>query len=213
MYAAELSNNNTGYAADGSATLTFTSEVSSITVPFNMPVGEYLIPVTGIAGKTITAYMGDYLYNNEDESGESGGSGIYEESIADFATGETEFNEEKTYYLYIVNDDNTDYIRFVLSPTLTGSEQVNVVLETLFKFNKLYNSSEQLFEDIFNKVKQLDTNSIFNYTYNPDDNDLISNPLDPKMFWDKNHVFNSYTIAQLDTSSSDNISYRFITSR
>lgn len=50
----------------------------------------------------------------------------------------------------------------------------------------------------------------FDYTYEVDEDDLISNPLEPVSFWSYNHEYNKFTIAQMDTESLDGI---FITNK
>ena len=123
------------------------------------------------------------------------------------------YNTAGTYYLYI-DFDYEEYTNIFLNFKIDSSNPIykNVILGDLFKFVPHY-ENEIAQEMLLNKCKQLDVDSVYNYTYTPDSNELIDNPLDPKMFWDKNHIFNQYTIAQLDTSSSTNITYRFITSR
>ena len=44
----------------------------------------------------------------------------------------------------------------------------------------------------------------------PKSNDLIENPLDPKMFWNSNHVYNEFIIPQLNF---DELNFRYTTTK
>ena len=123
-----------------------------------------------------------------------------------------EFTGDNTYYLYMpirdIDDEGIHELKFYCDDT------VDIVLSDIFKFSPNAElSNNNVYDDVFNKVKSLDTADVYNYTFQPNANDLISNPLLPIEFWNKNHVFNKNTIAQLDLSSADNLTYRFITSR
>lgn len=50
----------------------------------------------------------------------------------------------------------------------------------------------------------------FDYSYEVDEDDLIADPLDPMSFWNYNHEYNKFTIAQMDTESLSGI---FITNK
>ena len=84
---------------------------------------------------------------------------------------------------------------------------MSIILNDIFKYEENKNFGKS-FSMIKNKINQLDDEGIYNYTFKPNSNDLISNPLDPKEFFNPNHPFNKFTIAQLDF---DNLEYRFIT--
>ena len=134
-------------------------------------------------------------------------SGI--ESATDFGTGVSKFNEDKTYYILLDNSNGDINELSISSPGSTS--ETTLVFGDLFKYENMYDNF--IHEQLLEKIRGFDTDHIFNYTYQPADNELIDNPVQPKSFWDKNHVYNAYTIAQLDTSSTDNVNYRFITSK
>lgn len=129
--------------------------------------------------------------------------------IIDYASKTKLFNEEKTYYLYVDNTQESFQSMFFKTPKTI--DETTIFLGDLFKYENVYD--DFIHEELLEKIIKFDKDTIFNYTYQPADNELIENPVEPKSFWDKNHVYNSYTIAQLNTSSTDNINYRFITSR
>lgn len=89
----------------------------------------------------------------------------------------------------------------------TNDETITVVLNDIFKFepNALLNG---IFNEIKTKIQELDVDQLYNYTHIPADDDLIQDPLVPKEYWNKHHIVNPFTIAQLD---ADNIEYKFLT--
>ena len=208
-----------------------------IEVPFNQTGGTYIIPIN-VSNDKVSVYLKRLIEDHDesdewidesdeswyDESDDDSGDWYEFELLHDFASGDTDFDETKTYYLDVAvkldEEDNRDY-SLVIVPHITSGDntEVRVTLGDLFKYEKskilteISNNNFNAFEDIFTKMKRYDSDSIYNYTFQPDVNDIIENPLDPKMVWNKNHVYNAYTIPQLDLSSADNINYRFITSK
>ena len=45
--------------------------------------------------------------------------------------------------------------------------------------------------------------SLFDYSYQIDEEDIIDNPLSPESFFNPNHVYNKYVISQLNTKNSN----------
>lgn len=130
-------------------------------------------------------------------------------SLYDYTFNTNIFDKSKIYYLYIDNQD-ASMSKLVVNTPKNTSETV-LTFGDLFKYENVYD--DFIHGELLEKIIKFDKDTIFNYTYQPADNELIENPVEPKSFWDKNHVYNPYTIAQLNTSSTDNINYRFITSR
>lgn len=54
---------------------------------------------------------------------------------------------------------------------------------------------------ISSAINSQDKKSEFDYTYQIDEEDLISNPLDPSSFYNTNHIYNKYIISQLDINN------------
>ena len=161
-------------------------------------VTYYTIVATEYDTETSTATVSD-LY--EVDTGI-----VFIETATDFATGLSLFNDNKSYYIYVDNQDG-----LVQELDISVASPLTLIFGNLFKYENVY--EDFIHNELLNKIKAFDVDGIFNYTYQPADNELIENPVLPKSFWDKNHVYNAYTIAQLDTSSTDNINYRFITSK
>lgn len=85
-----------------------------------------------------------------------------------------------------------------ISGTLTISS-LKVVESTSSIFNN-YGSSLGF---AIHEVQKLDTKKVFNYMLSIPDSQLIKDPLNPKSFFNTNHIYNSYTIGNAKLRMSD----------
>ena len=175
-----------------------------------LPAGDYLIPVNGISGIRIELSS---IYTDTQNGDVTQPLTSYADNTKTYFLGDKLFfahliiaegtqDYERTLLVRIANPDGTD-----LSPT--NDESITVVLNDIFKFepnSKLANAG--IFDDIKAKVIALDVDHLYDYTHIPSDDDIIPDPLLPKEYWNKNHIANPFTIAQLD---ADSIDYKFIT--
>ena len=106
--------------------------------------------------------------------------------------------------LYVAMTDIDSSIEFTIDKT---DKPYTYVIEDLFKFepNEIGD-----FELVREKIRKLDYEDEYNYTFTPKNNDLIINPLLAKSFFNTNHIYNGYIIPQLDF---DNVEIRFITTK
>ena len=124
-------------------------------------------------------------------------------------SGDTEVVEGVDYYkepeLYVVMTE----IKSSLTFSVNRSDMVlTYVLDDIFKF--MPNPDLGDFELVREKVRALDVDDEYNYTFVPANNDLIPNPLEPKSFFNPNHIFGKFIIPQLDF---ENLGTRFTTIR
>lgn len=116
----------------------------------------------------------------------------------------------KTYYkepdLYVSISDVNSYLRFTIDDN--KAPRTYTILD-VFKYNQNPAFGSE-FDTVLEKIKALDTDEQFNYMFKPSANDLIENPLDPKSFWNSNHVYNSFIIPQLNF---DELNCRYITTK
>lgn len=61
---------------------------------------------------------------------------------------------------------------------------------------------------VIDKVGELNITHQFDYTYQPDNNVRIDNPLKPVEFFNPNHCYNSYTIAKIDEANVRTVNVR-----
>lgn len=86
------------------------------------------------------------------------------------------------------------------------SNQVYIIFEDVFKYNNNSLFDEYSFNEVKQKIKELDVDTKYNYAFIPGKNDEIKDPLIPISFFEKNHPFNNYVIPQLDF---DSLYFRF----
>ena len=107
------------------------------------------------------------------------------------------------YFRLMINTDEVYVLRLSLSNILR-SEDTAIVLNKLFRYNKPDNISDEDFERYNNLLINLDPDRRFQYGYEIPENILIENPLAPESFLDPHHIYNSFTICQLDTTGKNN---------
>ena len=134
----------------------------------------------------------------------------YEETPDGYLLSEDESPVEGKIYkcepsLYVPLSDVTSKLIFTIDKV---DKPYTYVIEDIFKFRP--NQELEDFELIREKIKRLDVDNEYNYTFIPKNNDLISNPLVPKSFFNTNHIYNKYIIPQMDF---DELDARFITTR
>lgn len=108
--------------------------------------------------------------------------------------------EPGMYFLDLQLAGNKTYTLEVKLHGYGVAETRVITLNELFKYNvnyalvSKYSRICELFETSFDEKGQ------FNYTYSVPEAQLIADPLDPKSFLDVNHIYNKFTICQLDVS-------------
>ncbi len=123
------------------------------------------------------------------------------------------FNSLKLTCSNILISDISSLLKFNISSTTVDLDDIkNPITYTILDVFK-YNNNDDLgdsFDEIRNKIKLLDRDEEYNYMFIPTDNDLIKNPLTPKSFFNSNHVFNKFTIPQMNFDALD---YKYITTK
>lgn len=165
----------------------------SVSLKFNVPAAEdnsgYMLP----------------LYNDYNEDILSLTITLDGNTVYAFQSTTYDFLNKGTYYLDLPIEDLSN-----LDHTLTITGSFNSLSDKIIKLGDLYkysfseNISEYkyaLYLDLIRNV--FDKQNIFNYTYTIPESKLITDPLDPNSFLDINHVFNPYTICQLDIGDLD----------
>ena len=174
-----------------------------------LPVGKYLIPIRGISG-----YKINIDYNTKWKVADSTTNQL--SKITHYPdTNNTYFVGNKTYLgafevKQVENGTQMSSTIEIHLSTLDGknvTDSQNVILNDIFKYDINHNFDDTTFKMISTHIRNMDKENKFNYTHVPNDDEVIENPLSPYSFWDKNHVYNQFTIAQLD---ADNITVRFI---
>ena len=133
---------------------------------------------------------------------------VKENDILRLAT-ETSADSSKIYYaepeLYVKVDSLRSQLIFSIDK---DDIPTTYTLDDILKFEP--NSSIGNFDTIKKKIRELDLDEEYSYTFVPNKNDLIINPLEAKSFFNPNHIYNRYIISQLDF---ENLDARFTTIR
>lgn len=186
------------YRADGGCMLYFiasSTPASSVSVElsFKVPSGDYVLPLFNPYDNinTLTAQI------KTDDSGSS-----YESVALLNHPDKTEFGANGTYYLDLSGiDQEKEYtLKFTCGTSLPATKVIT--LDKMFRYKisdeisqEKYSVYTSLIEDVYDK------NNIFNYTKEINEDSIIRNPLDSSSFLNQYHIFNQFTICQLDTAS------------
>lgn len=160
---------------------------------FSLPIGEYLIPV-------VTPDLPDNVYMTVE--------------ITDLTTSTTQIlhpiydstlsklSEATLYPMYFSVSTAGHNYSIVVKLVDASSSAVNApnTISLTFKNPYRFEASTRL-SKILALIKMFDIGNIFDYTYVGDSNSIINDPLNANSFLDVNHIFNKYTICQLDTDS------------
>ena len=192
----------------------------SVPIPFILPPGDYILPVFIPKGDSGTASMIEntvdsqhqyYLYPVYDSkySSENVASWSPDHEAAYMAA---QLDGGMLYPLYLHSETNFD------SPLLINSSlkilyvekgTFNYAIATKNLQYRIYNPIKYTPSDDINKnialIRMFDKNNIFDYTYTVNPDVLIEDPLEAKQFLNSNHIYNKFTICQLDTSSNTKI--------
>ena len=128
--------------------------------------------------------------------------------------GSRDYFKDGIYYInyvnsYSLNESNDSIVNFVEdSLSLKAlSELINnkyITLLPIYKYDRLTdlvdktkaNMSAVAVGDIEARLMELDSNNLYNYTYQPASGEAVENPLSAASFLNNNHIYNKFTICQ-----------------
>lgn len=183
------------YVSDGSIAITLEpiddpDTFVSQTINFYLPSGEYILPFTN---------SHDTQGIKIELDGEPLGA-IFDSSIIDF-------EENRRWSIYFKLDTSNFSNEHVLTVSAKGfTNELVISLDNCYK----YIHPDNVDEFTFNKLKYLvgkldEENHYYNYTYQVPENLTIKDPCEAKSFFKSNHIYNSFTICKIDTTSLNNI--------
>ena len=110
------------------------------------------------------------------------------------------------------NVTNTSYLPKYIFFTTTGTQMMDFAIKTsntdatitfsnLIKYdpNSIALDSTLATDKILPRLAELDSDNMFDYLYTVPTSDLVENPLEASSFFNTSHIYNQFTIAQLDT--------------
>ena len=175
----------------GDIILTFRPGVNNLTIPYILTPGNYMFRIINASLELETLTVKDVDSNILL-------SAIYDSTVTNFAT------ISNAILKLVVNSIPAGNAYHTLFITVSDhTSDVTITISNPFKYTKQDYMSEFQFELLEHEISYWDQNHIFNYMYQPNEDDAIINPLLPASFLEVNHIFNHYIICQLDTYNTN----------
>lgn len=182
------------------------TEDTPLKLPFtfkgvNDKYSNYILPIcSSLLGSTDFSV---YLYN--------GTTQVKKLSVFHYgdSASDVDITSSNNSYLYLV-DGSGDSIYIKRKSTNEIKDTETLFIGTIKKLDGL-NSDEidssdyQINANIANvesKMKEIDSNDLFDWTYTVADNKKVTYPTEPSSYWNKNHIYNPYTISRIDFKNS-----------
>ena len=156
-----------------------------VTINSMLPAGDYILPVVNrlsdMTSITITA------------------DGA---ALSSFNGTTTNFKDSpRIYYVQLHVEESDGETPTVIVFTLTAEAPDSsvdrfIIVRPLLRYVKI--DSSKSVNGLDTVLRELDTNSIFDYTYRVNSEQQIDNPLDSAQFFNYYHIDNKFTIAQVD---------------
>lgn len=192
--------------------LSNTSGQDVATMPFTLPVGDYVLPLT--VSDTLDSLELSIIDTTDI---------LASSTIVTTMGGLTTYQHAGKYYLKIslineadpVNTPGIAKYMLMIKYALSSEKQAKLTFDNLYKYTvpnitnvdetrPEYKIADFTLDDIAQLIdQQLDTAKLFNYTYQVPDEELIVNPLTSASFVDSNHIYNPFTICRWDNTNEN----------
>lgn len=192
VYQKQLSTDTVVYGEDNvKIKLPPGSSGRTATIEFILPKGNYIIPFSN------TNVFSDSDSLNIQFDGNN---------LTSLNSSQTDLKEQRTYYLTFEVTDNkiTSNHQLTVSRTL-ATEEITITLQNPFLYTHTDTINDEYFERMLLLIPRFDRDNVFNYTYQVDEDELIEDPLEAASFLNPNHIFNKFTICELDASDNTSI--------
>ena len=105
---------------------------------------------------------------------------------------------------------DTNGISYVTIPTNVSTIQITVSPGAIVYLGKISKRNGFMSntiggvgaDKILDNISTLDTGNLFDWTYQPSEDEQILDPTNSDSFWNANHIFNRYTLPKFDTANS-----------
>ena len=170
------------------------TEDGSTTISCKLPPNDYLIAINNKTLFTSTGTLVVKYGNSELQT-------YYGSDIDKTTQGFIYVNLPSS----IVSTETTGNITISYTGiSVGGTIEVTTILA--YKTNTLDNNKNGVqlsVNDVLSALKKFDKKQIFDLSYQPEN--YIENPLSASAFWDSDHIYNPFTIAQMETYDFDKI--------
>lgn len=171
------------------------------TIDFNFPNGKYLLTFMNSATPISVLTMQIVALNYNEEIGKR--YDLHEFGDVSFK----DFSKSRKYY---IDFDTSNFeklgngFRIILHLSAIDDIKGYLRFDSAYKYTtpEPLSHDEDLFKAVLNKVMLLDKDRQYDYAYVVDKDVLIDNPLKAENFLDPNHMYNQFTICQMDLASS-----------
>ena len=181
-------NDEVSYTSTGAVVLNFKHEQpeESKTFTFSLPIGNYILPITNSRDD-----LSSFVVSLDGTPMHSMNTNI------------TDLRIEGSYYLEM---NITEERQHTITVTISGhQEEIVITLTNPYKYNKPDNLEEWQFNKYKELISDLDPDHRFNYCHVIEEDYKIDDPLTGAAFMNPNHIFNEFTICQMDTTSNSSI--------
>lgn len=160
------------------------STVSTVDILLSLPEGDYIFELNHSIDN-LTNFTCSY------------GTTIPYTTLSTMSGKSSDFKTPGTYYIKLHIDYNE---KSKLHFTLTGvSRDSSFKFGNCFRYIPKIDLSGDRFNQIFNRLVELDRQDLYKYIYEVPESVLINNPLNPKSFLNSNHIYNEFTICEMNT--------------
>lgn len=187
-------NQNDNDVSNDETEISFTGPVTGGEVEldsFKVPAGKYILPFQNTRSD-ISALTVQMKINN----------GSYE-TVLPIYGGDGDLSSDGTYYLNLdfseLSDSDEITLKIICTTAATGA--ITFKMFSLYRYVMPDIISENSSLAIMNKMFELDKENHYDYTYQVDKDIAIDNPLSASSFENINHIFNQYTICQMDNKN------------
>ena len=191
------------YSNGGDVTIAFEATTSAQQRSFNfmLPEGDYVLKVFNGFATIVNANIQldgvDLKY-------------VSDSSLSSVAA-------KGSYYLKMTID-NSNNAEHIITVSLKNSQaaQCNLTLSNPYKYTmpqeffdkgNFNGEGDVMFDNICSMISKFDPQGLYDYTYKVSDEVAIEDPVEPGSFMNVNHIYNPFTICQLDMLYDKNISF------
>ena len=129
--------------------------------------------------------------------------------MKEYTTGNSSYTSPGIHYIVFNSQStNTNHLRLSITTSDDTTQSYVVSIKKIFKFtetqvldNTTVVSGTTKFDRVKAKIVELDVNNEYDYTHSIDESVEIENPLSAASFMNKNHIYNGYTICQIDNGA------------
>ena len=177
---------NVKFMASGNVDVVFTTS-TTYDITFMLPVGDYLLPL--VNNTNVLSHL----------TLKGGHTNTAQATLFDITETESDFSAQKMHYIKLsITDDGVPYKLSVVITRASGSSSQKITLKNAIKYTV---PTEVVYADIMDKIRELDTDNIFDYSYEVAEADLVENPFIATSYFSDDHIYNKYCICQLSDLS------------